>query len=74
MNLRVKPESDAEPKPAMDVEEQARRQASVNYGRGSVRLEGFVLSPEIEDLNRRYIEGELSSEELTSAILAHYAS
>lgn len=53
--------------------ERARRKKAVDYGRGSVRLEGFVLSPEIEELNRRYVKGELSSEQLTAAILKHYA-
>lgn len=50
--------------------ERARRRAAIAYGRGSVRLEGFVLSAEGEELNRRYVDGELSMEELIGAIKA----
>ena len=49
--------------------ERARRQEAICYGRGSVRLEGFVVSPEAEALNQRYIDGELTREQLTQAIL-----
>jgi hypothetical protein len=58
--------------PRISAAERARREASVTYARGSIRLEGFTLSPEVEELNRRYIDGELSSKELSAAILAHY--
>jgi hypothetical protein len=58
------------PKPRISDEERARRKAAIEYGRGSVRLEGFTLSPEAEALNQRYIDGELTREELTQAILA----
>ena len=51
-------------------EERARRQADVDFARGSVRLEGFVLSPEVEELNRRFIEGELTDDEHTAAVIA----
>jgi len=53
-------------------DERIRRKAAVDYARGSVRLEGFVLPPALEELNRRYIDGEIGSKELTAAILAHY--
>jgi hypothetical protein len=53
-------------------EERARRKAAVDYARGSVRLEGFVASPFAEDLNRRYVDGEITSKELTAALLAHH--
>jgi hypothetical protein len=49
--------------------ERARRKAAVDYGRGSVRLEGFVLGEDVEELNRRYIDGEMTRPELTKAIL-----
>jgi hypothetical protein len=72
MNLRVKPDpAIGKPRPT-DQAEQAQRKAAVDYARGSVRLEGFVLAPEVEDLNRRYIAGELTSQQLTDAILALY--
>jgi hypothetical protein len=48
--------------------ERLRRQKAVEYARGSVRLEGFVLDADIEALNQRYVNGELTSEELTAAI------
>ena len=47
-----------------------RRAAEVNFARGSIRYEGGILSDEIERLNARYIAGELTSDELTTAILA----
>ena len=50
------------------ADERSRRQKAVDYARGSVRLEGFVLDPDIEALNARYVAGELTSDELTAAI------
>lgn len=52
-------------------EERARRKAAVEYAYGSARLEGFAPSPFAEEMNRRYINGEITSKELTAAILAH---
>ncbi len=49
-------------------DERRRRQKAVDYARGSVRLEGFVLDEDIKALNQRYVDGELTSEELTAAI------
>jgi hypothetical protein len=53
-------------------EERARRKAAIDYARGSVRLEGFVVSDRAEELNRRYINGEITSAEHSTAIRAHY--
>ena len=53
-------------------DERARRKAAVDYARGSVRLEGFVVPPEAEALYRAYIEGELTSEKLGAEILARF--
>ena len=50
--------------------ERARRSREVNFARGNVRHEGGVLAEEIEQLNARYIAGEIDSDELTGAILA----
>ena len=50
-------------------EERQRRIDDTNFARGSVRLEGFILSDEVEALTARYIEGELTTEEHTAAIL-----
>ncbi len=51
-------------------EDRARRREAVDDGRGSVRLEGLVVSPCPQELNRRYSEDEITSEQLTAAILA----
>lgn len=56
--------------PAISEAERARRMSEVNFARGSVRYEGGILSDEIEQLNARYIAGEIDSDELTAAILA----
>jgi hypothetical protein len=79
MNIIVDTKPDAqkefaEPqaKPAISPEERARRKAGVDYARGSMRLSGFILSPFAEDLNRRYIDGEISREEMSAALFAHH--
>lgn len=59
------------PEAKISAEEMERRKAAVDYARGSVRLEGFVVSPFAEEMNRRYINGEITRQELTAAILAH---
>ena len=59
-------------RPVIDTEERARRKAAVDYGRGSVRLEGFVISDFAEDLNRRYINGDITRKQKTEILLAHY--
>jgi hypothetical protein len=56
--------------PAIGEAERARRLSEVNFARGSVRYEGGILSDEIERLNVRYVAGEITSDELTAAILA----
>jgi hypothetical protein len=59
-------------KPKISDAERAKRKAAVDYARGSVRLEGFVVSEFAEDLNRRFVSGELTSEQVTASLLAHY--
>lgn len=56
----------------ISAEERARRKAAVDYARGSVRLEGFVVSPFDEGVYSRFIEGEITREELSAKILTHY--
>jgi hypothetical protein len=56
--------------PAISEAERARRLSEVNFARGSVRYEGGILSDEIENLNASYVAGEITSDELTAAILA----
>ncbi len=60
------------PKDRITAEERARRQEAVDYGRGSVRLEGLTMSEYAEELNRRYVAGEITSAERSTAIRAHY--
>ena len=60
--------------PAISAEERAKRQRAVDFARGSVRFEGFILSPEVEELNRRFIEGELTSDEHVAETLRLYDS
>ncbi len=55
-------------KPSISDDERARRKEAVDYARGSVRLEGFVLRSDIEALYDRHIAGELTSDELGAAI------
>lgn len=50
-------------KPKIAEEERARRRAAVDFARGSVRFEGITLSPDIEAINERYINGEISTDE-----------
>ena len=75
MNVIIRAQLGAE-KPneatAIAAEERARRKAAVDYARGSVRLEGLVVSPFAEGLNRRYIDGEITRTEMTAALLAYH--
>jgi hypothetical protein len=77
MNIVTRPEAsvaneDAAKKAEISAEERARRKAALEYARGSVRLEGFIVSPFAEDLNRRYIDGEITRKEMTALLLAYY--
>jgi len=58
--------------PRISAEERAKRQRAVDFARGSVRFEKFVLGPEVEELNCRFIEGELTSEEHVAETLRLY--
>lgn len=44
--------------------ERAKRLAAANFARGSVRLEGFIVSPEADALQEQYVNGEITSEEV----------
>lgn len=46
-------------------QERQRRSEAIRKARNSVRLEGVVLDAEIEALNQRFIDGEISNEEHT---------
>ncbi len=64
--------NEIKPTAKISDEERARRKAAVDYARGSVRLEGFIVPPFAEEMNRRFTDGEITSEELTAALLTHY--
>jgi hypothetical protein len=52
------------------AEQRERRQKAIDFARGSVRLEGFTLSPEAEKLGVRFIIGDLTLPQYIDAILA----
>lgn len=44
-------------------QEKQRRKKVIDFARGNVRYEGVILSPEVEILNQKFINGEISNEE-----------
>ncbi len=56
-------------RPFLSDEEQERRRQAVETARASTALSGFEPDPAAEALNARYVTGELTSDELTAAIL-----
>ncbi len=50
--------------------EHMRRLAAIDFARASIALEGLVLDGQAEFLFARYIQGELSREELNIAVLS----
>jgi hypothetical protein len=56
--------------PTTDDQARAERQKAIDFARASVELEGFTLSPEVEAINRRFIDGELTGDEHIAAIRA----
>ena len=57
-------------KPRITKEEKAARRRGVAAARGSVRLEGFIISPAAEAIATRYIDGDLDLDEYIAAIKA----
>jgi hypothetical protein len=55
----------------MDIsdEERAHRKRAIDQARANVRLSGTILPPQIEEINRRFIDGEISAEEHLSLAL-----
>lgn len=51
-------------------EEHRRRKAAVDYARGSVRLEGFTVTPQAEAIYASYVAGALDEAGMMSAITA----
>lgn len=58
--------------PAISKDESRRRKEAVTFARHSVALSGFTLTPEVEQLGRRFIAGELTSDEHIQAIKLLY--
>lgn len=50
--------------PQISPEEKARRADAVRQSLANIELEGFVISQETKDLAQRYIDGEITLEEL----------
>lgn len=55
--------------PPLSTEERTLRVRAVDQARASVRLEGTVLTLEIEELNRRYVDGEWSTAEHVKRVI-----
>jgi hypothetical protein len=53
---------------AISSEESAKRKYAIDFARGSCRLEGIILEPEIEDFNQLYIDGRMTGEQHTKAV------
>lgn len=56
------------------AEELAERAEAVRQSNASIVLEGFALDPEVVELNRRYISGEISLDEKLALIKKLYAA
>ena len=52
---------------SISVEERDRRQRAIDLARGSLRFEGLIPSPEAEQINQRFVAGELTMEEAIKA-------
>lgn len=52
----------------IDAEEQAKRLDAINFARGSVRYEGFILDEKAEKLFARYVNGELTRPQLNAEL------
>jgi hypothetical protein len=63
-----------QPGQPLSAEERARRQKAIDYARGSVRLEGFILDDAAEALFARYVEGEIDRPALDAAVAKLAAS
>ena len=53
-------------------EDKRRRRAAYEHAKISVRLEGFILSKEVEAIHEKYINGYINSEERFSELYALY--
>ena len=49
--------------PLISDVERARRKHNIDYARGTLRYDGIHLTPEIEAINVRFIDGYLTNSE-----------
>jgi hypothetical protein len=56
--------------PAISAEERAKRQRAMDFARGSVRYEGFILSIKAEQIGKRFVAGHLTLADYIAAIKA----
>ena len=61
---------DTRVKPRISDEERSERRRGIAAARGSVRLEGFVISQAAEAVAERYIDGELDIDEYIATVKA----
>lgn len=52
-------------------DERDRRRQSVDQARASVRLEGTILPAAVEEINARFVVGEISAAEYVASVLAY---
>lgn len=51
-------------------QERNKREKIINFARGNVRFDGITLSKEIEEINTKFINGEIEIEEHTTMAIA----
>jgi Antitoxin VbhA len=56
------------PGPPLCPDERTRRKKAIDYARGSVRLEGFILDDRAEALFARYVNSEIDRHGLDAAV------
>ena len=54
----------------ISTKEQSNRQSAIDFARGSVRYEGFILSNEAEQIGERFVAGHLTLADYIAAIKA----
>lgn len=56
-------------RPPISTDERKLRMEAVNHARASSRLEGVIVPPEIEKMNRQYVDGEFSTSEYVKRVI-----
>ncbi|HRE16437.1 MAG TPA: antitoxin VbhA family protein [Rhodocyclaceae bacterium] len=59
------------PQTTISEEERDRRQAAIDFARGSVRFEGYILDDTLEALSARFVQGEFTPDEFMEEIRAY---